>query len=547
MVKYVIGLLLLSCSVFAQTTLLDDISLLDLQRNAQLLNGKDSSKYENQSFMIRSSSALQEMNGKVPSEEFNLEGITFRHTVQNNSKMPLSFNQGTMYPSVGFQRRWSLGVHFTWKFLDVNLQPEWVLAENSPSPNFAGNPQDGNYWTRIFFLINNNIDQYRYFGYEPLKTFFPGQSRIAMKFGNVATGISTENNWWGPGFRNSLMMTNEASGFLHYFIQNRKPIFTPIGTFEGKGLIGMLENPSMLSPEDKNFRPIWAGGIENKNNSVRMLKAFMVNWQPKWVPNFYLGYSFAQQNYFTNEGPQPGKPFVENPKMQLGSFLFRFALPKDHAEFYAELGQPDKVVGPASFFGDSTKTGFVLGGRKLFPLGKKQKSYLQLGIEFTQLQLMDPGLVIDNTQPGGEPLRNSWYTSTQVRQGYTQNGKLLGASIGPGSNSQTIYLSYHRGRSLLRFHAERLAKNNDFYVYQYYGSGYENRYWVNLMTGVEAQIGITKNLLLGASYLYTSVNNYMWVRIEDGIADWSDSSTKSDYTNQQWQVSLKYDLPYGRR
>ncbi|MCZ2478037.1 capsule assembly Wzi family protein [Aquirufa antheringensis] len=546
MVKYVLGLLLLSCSVFAQTTLLDDISLQDLQRNAQLLNGKDSAKYENQSFMIRSTSALQELEASS-SEKFKVNGVSFRHTLQNNNLMPLSFNQGTMYPSVGFQRRWSLGVHFSWKFLDVNLQPEWVLAENSPSVPFAGNPQDGNYWTRIFFLINNNIDQYRYFGYEPLKTFFPGQSRIALKFGNVSTGVSTENNWWGPGFRNSLMMTNEASGFLHYFVQNRKPVITPIGSFEGKGLIGMLENPTMLSPEDKNFRPIWPGGIENKNNSVRMLKAFIVNWQPKWVPNFYLGYSFAQQNYFTNEDPQPGKPFVENPKMQLGAFLLRFALPKDHAEFYAEIGQPDKVVGPASFFGDSTKTGFVLGGRKLFPLGKKKKSYLQLAIEFTQLQLMDPGLVIDNDNRFGGPLHNSWYTSTEVRQGYTQNGKLLGASIGPGSNSQTIYLSYHRGRSLIRLNFERFARNNDFYVYEYYGSGHANRYWVNLTAGVEAQIGLTKNLLLGASYLNTSVNNYMWVRIEDNIAEWSDSSTKSDYTNQQWQVSLKYELPYGRR
>jgi hypothetical protein len=265
------------------------------------------------------------------------------------------------------------------------------------------------------------------------------------------------------------------------------------------------------------------------------------------VPNFYLGYSFAQQNYFTNEDPQPGKPFVENPKMQLGAFLLRFALPKDHAEFYAELGQPDKVVGPASFFGDSTKTGFVLGGRKLFPLGKKKKSYLQLAIEFTQLQLMDPGLVIDNDNRFGGPLHNSWYTSTEVRQGYTQNGKMLGASIGPGSNSQTVYLSYHRGRSLIRLNFERFARNNDFYVYEYYGSGHANRYWVNLTAGVEAQIGLTKNLLLGASYLNTSVNNYMWVRIEDNIAEWSDSSTRSDYTNQQWQVSLKYELPYGRR
>jgi hypothetical protein len=538
MVKYVIGLLLLSCSVFAQTTLLDDISLQDVQRNAQLLNGSDSARYQNQSFMIRSTSRFQELASSA--------GISLRYTTLNNDKMPLGFNQGTMYPAVGFQRRWSVGVHLIWKFLDVNLQPEWVEAENLPTIPFAGSPQDGNYWTRVFFLINNNIDHYSHFGTEPLKTFFPGQSRVALRLGNVAVGVSTENNWWGPGFRNSLILTNEAAGFLHYFVQNRKPVITPIGHFEGKGIVGLLENTSLLSPEDKSFRPIWAGGIESKNNSQRILKAFVLNWQPKWVPNFYLGYSFAQQNYFTVEEPKPGKPFVENPRMQLGAFLFRFALPKDHAEFYAELGQPDRVVGPASFFQDSTKTGFVIGGRKLFPLGKKKKSYLQLAVEFTQLQLMDPGLVIDNTQPGGEPLRNSWYTSTQMRQGYTHNAKLLGASIGPGSNSQTVYLSFHRGRSLLRLHAERWAKNNDFYVYQYYGSGYENRYWVNLMTGIEAQIGLTKNLLLGASYLQTSVNNYMWVRIEDGIADWSDSSTKSDYKNQQWQVSLKYEIN-GRR
>ncbi len=544
MVKYVLGLLLLSCTVFAQTTLLDDISLQDGQRNTQLMN-TDSAKYANQSFIIRSTSALQELETKT-SEKFTFQSISLRHTLQNNSLMPLGFNQGTMYPSVGFQRRWSLGVHFSWKFLDVNLQPEWVLAENLPTPVFVGNLEDGNYWARYFQIMNNVVDHYSQFGEGQLKTFFPGQSRIKFNIGNIAAGVSTENNWWGPGFRNSLMMTNEASGFLHYFVQNRKPVITPIGTFEGKGLIGMLENPSMLSPEDKNLRPIWAGGIENKNNSVRMLKAFIVNWQPKWVPNFYLGYSYVHQTYFENEDPKSGKPFVENPKMQLGAFLFRFALPKDHAEFYAELGQPDKLVGPTSFFGDSTKTGFVIGGRKLFPIGNKQKSYLQLGIEFTQLQLMDPGLVIDNDNRFGGPLNNSWYTSTQVRQGYTQNAKMLGASIGPGSNSQNVYLSLHRGRSLIRFNFERVVQNNDFYVFQYQVSGYANRYYVNLTSGVEAQIGITKSLLLGGSYLYTSINNYKWVRIEDGIAEWSDSSTKSDYMNQQWQVSLKYQIN-GRR
>ncbi len=159
MVKYVIGLLLLSCSVFAQTTFLDDISLQDVQRNAQLMN-TDSVKYANQSFLIRSTSALQELE-TTASDKFKFHSISLRHTTQNNSKMPFGFNEGTLFPSVGFQRRWSLGLHFSWKFLDVNLQPEYVEAENLPTVPFAGSPQDVNYWIRVFFIINNNIGNTR--------------------------------------------------------------------------------------------------------------------------------------------------------------------------------------------------------------------------------------------------------------------------------------------------------------------------------------------------------------------------------------------------
>jgi hypothetical protein len=85
MVKYVLGLLLLSCTVIAQTTLLDDISLQDLQRNVQLMN-TDSVKYANQSFLIRSTSALQELE-TVASDKFKIQSISLRHTSQNNSKI----------------------------------------------------------------------------------------------------------------------------------------------------------------------------------------------------------------------------------------------------------------------------------------------------------------------------------------------------------------------------------------------------------------------------------------------------------------------------
>ena len=47
--------------------------------------------------------------------------------------------------------------------------------------------------------------------------------------------------WWGPGTRNSLIMSNNAPGFLHFTLNTKKPIETFIGSFEGQIISGKLE------------------------------------------------------------------------------------------------------------------------------------------------------------------------------------------------------------------------------------------------------------------------------------------------------------------
>ena len=62
----------------------------------------------------------------------------------------------------------------------------------------------------------NNIDKPEQFGIKPFLKIFPGQSKIQYNFlKNYSVGISTQNLWWGPGIKNSLLMTNNAAGFLH--------------------------------------------------------------------------------------------------------------------------------------------------------------------------------------------------------------------------------------------------------------------------------------------------------------------------------------------
>jgi hypothetical protein len=549
---YTIFSLSLGISGQAQIALLDEINQSDLHRDQQLLWGD----FANQSFMLRSAQDFKNNTTNIKKrvwKDIYWEGLVAKNNIQSNSALPQGFNEGNLYPSIGTQHRVSIGTRFTWKNVELNIQPEWVSARNINPPVFLGNKEDGNFWARYYLHIQNNIDYYTQMGRKPLNTLFPGQSYIAYNYKEFAAGVSTENQWWGPGYRNSLMMTNEAPGFYHFFVKTNKPIPTQFGSFEGKAIVGRLESPTMAPTEDSLMRTIWADGIFRKNKSVRHIEGFNINWQPKWLPNVFIGYSYITQSYILNRniiGKKLGFFSNDRPKQQLGAITLRIVLPKDHAEIYAELGQPNKAISPWRLFGDSVKTGFVVGARKLVTIGNKG-AYLKLYTEFTQLQLMNPALVINVKEPFGGPMYTSWYTSPLVRQGYTHQGKMLGASIGPGSNSQSLGLSWHKGNNKIGLFIERVVHNNDFYLYEYYGSAYFNRYYVDINKGIELQCQLTKNILLAASALQTNALNYKWVREDlpntpwsEGL--WSEPSTVSDKLNVLLNCSLKFNLYAGR-
>ena len=42
-------------------------------------------------------------------------------------------------------------------------------------------------------------------------------------------GISNENQWWGPGISNALILSNNAPGFPHAFVRTAHPWKTPLG------------------------------------------------------------------------------------------------------------------------------------------------------------------------------------------------------------------------------------------------------------------------------------------------------------------------------
>ena len=531
----------------AQNSFYDDIHLMDYQRTRQLLY--DSNEAINNSFIIRSTSSFQFLQSKLKGTTKDIvQFVNFNFDQQNNSLLPISFNDGNMYPARGWQERYSVGVNLKLLFFDINYQPEKLTVQNLTQEYYAGNTGDGNFMFKYFGMVANNIDNFRQFGYDRIEETTLGQSRVGIKFKYIAAGLSNENIWWGPGKRNSLIFTNNAAGFKHYYFKTVEPIKTYIGSFEFSGVVGKLDTTRFTEIDQELLNACRPCKVF-KNLDEREIDGITINYQPKWVPNFYIGYAYSRQFYrnATNALGETINFFSKNlPKQEIGSIVFRFAMPEDHAEFYGEMGLPNEAPWPWKFFKERMRPAFVFGASKLVPL-KLFNSYLNLNVEFTQLQLMNPKDILYEGYPyaGGKP--NSWYLSTIVKQGYSNNGQLMGSSIGPGSNNQSISLSWNKSYNKIGFFVERTVYNNDFYYsvyynpYSSYGYGYYNRYWVDLTQRLEIQLMPIKNILLAASFTNTHALNYRWIRIDDGSV-YDEPSKYSDKYNQQFQMSIKYLL-----
>ncbi len=534
---------------FSQNSFFDEIHLMDYKRNFQLKN--DSNNRIENSFMIRSASTFQNIQNKFNTKSKNvIKSLMVGYDFQNNSLLPQGFNDGIMFPARGWQERYSIGINLQWGILDINFQPEKLSIQNITQDYYPGNPADGNFMFKYFGMVANYIDHFRQFGFEKIDTTSYGQSRIGLKNKHISFGYTTENIWWGPGKRSSLIFTNNAGGFRHYYLNSVEPIKTFIGSFEFSAITGILDT-SKYTDIDQELLNVCQPCKVFKNLDQRKIDAITINWNPKWIPNLYLGYAFARQ-YYVNKNNDFGEKYSffskDRTQQILGSLMFRFSLPKEHAEFYGEMGLPDDAAYPWKFFKErNSRTGLIFGTNKLV-FFNKSNSYLNLNIEIAQLQLMNPRNIFYLGYPfaGGQP--RSWYLNTNIRQGWSNNGQLLGAAIGPGSNSQSLSLSWNKSYNKIGIFIERVAHNNDFYYSVYYnpfagglGYGYYNRYWVDVNTKLEIQLMPIKNILLSAGFTNTNAMNYRWIRFEDG-SSYDEPSSLTDKFNQQFQLSIKYLL-----
>lgn len=443
-------------------------------------------------------------------ETFRVLPVSLR--LQYNSKLPFGVNNGLMIPNVGLQTVLSGGIYYEFDRLSIQLQPEVLLAQNK---DFEGFPliHDGSTWREYYEWLNFSDIPER-FGERSYNTLLPGQSSIRYNLEAVSFGLSTENIWWGPGRRNSLIMSNNAPGFLHATINTRKPVSTQIGSFEGQLIAGRLQNSRFEPPHsDYVYRhhPLY---VPKRDNDWRYLAGLVVTYQPKWVPGLSVGYSSVSQMYHNDmrtfadylpifNGGKGSRSVVNTDvakRNQMSSGFFRWMDTNGHFEFYGEYGSNGNSRKFSDFLTNPDLTrAFTFGFANLIPL-KRQDEYIQLGGEMTQTGQTVRETIFD---------KNSWYTHPHVRHGYTHKGQVLGAGNGPGSNVIFLEGAWVKDFNRIGFHIERIAYNNDFYYKRYEDIKDWRVKYVDIVPSLVADWRFG-NLLVSSRFQYIHSMNYKW-------------------------------------
>jgi len=531
---FVFLLMSISVNVFAQTIPAGTPVMEDYYRRLQLQGKLDSTiSFSNRPL---TGEALKQPNIFDPTGELSDNGfykssgsitfakgkgifqiLPFSWQQQVNSHHPYGWNDGAMIPAKGYQTLISGGLFAKFGPLSIQLKPEYVYAQNSFFDDYGSLRSDTE--LSSYFIDNyNKIDNPERFGKGAYSKFNWGQSSIRLTVGPASLGLSNENIWWGPGLKNSLMMSNNAQGFKHVTLNTVRPVKTPIGSFEGQIFGGRLES-SGFTPLDKITLSDGTLIYDVPRNDWRYLAGLNLNYQPKWLPGLFLGFTRTFMSYGSDlQGLDDYIPFfIPFQKNQIGngagddgsardqrtSLYARWIFTKAKAEVYFEYGLNDNSYNFRDFIGSPDHSrAYLFGFRKLVPLRGKEEEFIQVGAEITQMSQTIDGLLLRGA--GG------FYYHGEVRQGYTNNGEVLGAGSGTGGNLQSFDVSWVKGLKKIGFSFDRLEHNRDFYDYAGFASAKGgSRSWVDFAIAADGTWNY-KNLLFNAKLQGIKSLNYQW-------------------------------------
>ncbi|MEQ6120394.1 capsule assembly Wzi family protein [Reichenbachiella sp. MALMAid0571] len=419
--------------------------------------------------------------------------------VSYNSKYPRGYNDGAQWQGKGFNSVLNFGVTGKIGMLHYTFAPVVYMAQNS-SYEIVTNSTARN---EFAYPFSNNIDWVQRYGNNALYAFHPGQSEVRLVYKNATIGISTQNMVWGSSQFNPILMSTNAGGFPHVDLGTNVPVNTSIGDIEFKSYWGILKESAYFDSND--------------TNNSRYITGFVFGYSPKFIKGLSIGinkvlYQKGQDfdwkgifksygSIFSHKSENLSGGGTSNDNIDhLASVVVRWIFEEVGFESYIEFARNDfsgQFVGGFFDQPDHSRAytiGFIKTGKINGNPIKFTYEHTTLGKSRTELIRATP----------------TYYVHGIVPQGYTNNGQVLGAGIGPGSNADIIEVKYYSPSGSIGFDFQRIRYNDDYYYSKFTAD-------TDIHMDQEYNLGLNylrfvDNLSFQIGFLYSLRDNWQYVK-----------------------------------
>lgn len=347
-----------------------------------------------------------------------------------NSAFPLGTNDGAVWAGRGPTVAVRAGFHARYGPLSLTVAPTGFWAQNA-----SFKTQDTGFDGPLAFADPRNptaIDAPQRFGDGPYARFDAGQSTLRIDASGVSAGVSTANQSWGPAVEYPLLLGNNAPGFLHGWLGTARPLKLWLAKLHGRLVWGRLEE-SDFTLNDGLDRLRFASGLVAvitprgvDGLELGVSRFFHLPWR-EGGPN-YQDFLRPLEGIFKQDLDRDGE---EN---QLASAFARWVFPRDGLEVWGEFAREDHSLNLRDFILEPDhNSGFTVGVQKVWRF--RPSRYAVWRAELINAQTTHLAKVRGQTP---------FYRHSELRQGHTHRGQILGSPTGYGGTGGTVALDlYH--------------------------------------------------------------------------------------------------------
>ncbi len=377
-------------------------------------------------------SRLREKRSLLKNQRLYIEGFNLYQSY--NHRVPYGMNDGGLWQGKGYNLALQGGMSFYSPSFEVTLVPEFFFSQNRSFPLASPDPWSGS----EFGYPSPGIDAPQRMGSEAYIQWGLGQSQVRFRYKNFSLGGGTENIWIGPGVYNALVLSNNAEGFPHVDFGVDKSVVKvagkDLGWTEFKMFWGALKSSAFYERSSKEAYRDFLTGFSFSYSFPFLPELTLGVHQVVQIPFESMGvYGLVAAIDFTTGDYNAGTAGTTKGDADTRTSLtWSWLFPEVRFEFYGELAREDNSKREHWFTNPQHTLAFVLGVKQAIPLG--DGTFFRLIGEYGANQF-SRNYFIAGWGPG-------YYRHYTTNLGYANEGQILGAGMGTGSDYQKLALDY---------------------------------------------------------------------------------------------------------